>query len=56
MLRHQQAARATPFVRFFSATFLWLLKLLCSFFIEAAKTSYKAGNVMRNENLKSHKK
>jgi hypothetical protein len=32
-------------VRFFSATFLRLLKLLRSFFIAAAKTSYSAGTL-----------
>jgi hypothetical protein len=33
-------SRAVPFVRFFSTTFLRLLKLLRSFSIATAKTSY----------------
>jgi hypothetical protein len=47
MLRRLKAARvpknrsrAAPFVRFFSTTFLQLLKLLRSFSIATAKTSY----------------
>jgi hypothetical protein len=41
------AVGLTPFVRFFSATFLRLLKLLRSFFIAAVKTSYSAGTLYK---------
>jgi hypothetical protein len=36
----KKPSRATPFVGFFSATFLLLLKLIRSFFIATAKMSY----------------
>jgi hypothetical protein len=38
----KKRSRATPLVRFFFTTFLRLLKLLLSFFIATAKTSYTA--------------
>ena len=41
----KKPSRATPFVGFFSATFLRLLELLRNSFIATAKTSYTAGTL-----------
>jgi hypothetical protein len=41
----QKRSRATPFVRFCSATFFCALKLLRSFFIAHKKTSHTAGTL-----------